>query len=250
MNSRIPLHVLASTLTLGLVVSLSAAEKPKHWPVHDKKRPQPKIVKPGERPSDPPSDAIVLFDGKDLSKWQIASAKGGEPKWKVEDGAMVIVPRTGSLQTKQKFGDCQLHIEWKAIPGTHANSGIFFMMMYELQIFDSYQNKQWIYADGIAASTYGQEPPLVNACRKPGEWQTFDVIFERPRFDASGKLTKAGIMTVLHNGVLVQNHSRLHGFTVHAKPAVYKPHAEKLPLMLQDHGNPVAFRNIWIRPLE
>jgi len=235
-----------SALLVTIVSAGVAVSAEKTWKVHAKDRPLPKEVTPGEKPGDPPSDAVVLFDGKDLSKWQCGS---GPAKWKVENGAMTIVRRSGSIQTKQRFGDCQLHLEWKAIPGTHSNTGVFFMGLYELQIFDSYKNKQWIYADGVAASMYGQHPPLVNACRPPGEWQTFDVVFRAPRFDTDGKLLRPGTMTVLHNGVLVLDNAEIKGFTVHGKEAKYRPHPPKMPLQLQDHGNPVSFRNIWLRPL-
>ncbi|MBN1342596.1 MAG: DUF1080 domain-containing protein [Phycisphaerae bacterium] len=231
-----------------LTTSVGAEEK--QWKVHDKDRPLPKEVAPGAKPGDPPSDAVVLFDGKDLSKWEIADASGGAPKWKIEGDAMTTAPRSGSIRTKQSFGDCQLHIEWKVDGKTHGNSGVFFMDQYELQIFDSYKSKQWIYADGMAGSLYGQHPPLVNACRPPGQWETFDVIFQRPRFDKDGKLLSPGRVTALQNGVLVLNHADIKGFTVHGKEAAYRPHADKMPLQLQDHGNPVSFRNIWIRPLE
>lgn len=227
-----------------------------HWNIHDEHRPLPPVFEPGtastqDKPGEPPSDAIVLFDGKDLSQWQMAN--GEPPKWKVEDGAMVVVKKTGTIETKQAFGDCQLHIEWASpvqVSGKgqgRGNSGIFMMGLYEIQVLDSYQNQT--YADGQAAAVYGQYPPLVNVCRPPGEWQSYDIIFHRPHFDADGKLLSPARLTVMQNGVLVQDHVELTGPTEHKKRPPYKVHPDKLPLQLQDHGNPVRYRNIWIREL-
>jgi hypothetical protein len=206
---------------------------------------EPKVVDPGP----PPADAIVLFDGADLSKW--ANDKGGEAKWEVKDG-VVTVNGTGYIHTRQEFGDCQLHIEW-ATPSEvkgegqgRGNSGVFLQNRYEVQVLDSYNNKT--YFDGQAGAVYKQHPPLVNVCRKPGEWQTYDIVYHAPRFDADGKLTKPGDVTVLQNGVLVQDHVELKGDTMQATPT-YKAHPFKQPLALQDHGNPVRYRNIWIREL-
>ena len=210
--------------------------------------PEPPKVDPGPQPPEDaypaPSDAIVLFDGKDLSKWN-----GGE-KWKIEDGVATV--HEGGITTKQAFGDCQLHIEWASpekVEGSgqgRGNSGVYFMGNYEIQILDSYDNET--YFDGQAGSLYKQMPPLVNASRKPGEWQTYDIIFTAPRFK-DGKLAKPGYVTALHNGVLIHNHTEIEGATAWHKPAEYTAHAEKLPISLQDHGNPVRFRNIWIREL-
>lgn len=206
---------------------------------------EPKVVDPGP----PPADAIVLFDGNDLSKW--ANDKGGVAKWEVKDG-VATVNGTGYIHTRQEFGDCQLHIEW-ATPAEvkgdgqgRGNSGVFLQSRYEIQVLDSYINKT--YFDGQAGAVYKQYPPLVNVCRKPGEWQTYDIIYHAPRFDADGKLTKPGDVTVLQNGVLVQDHVELKGDTMQATPT-YKTHPLKQPLALQDHGNPVHYRNIWIREL-
>jgi hypothetical protein len=164
------------------------------------------------------------------------------------------VAKTGSIRTKQGFGDCQLHVEW-ATPAVvvgnsqeRGNSGVFLMDTYEVQVLDSYDNKT--YADGSAAAVYGQYPPLVNACRKPGEWQTYDIIFHRPRFDEAGKLLSPARLTVLHNGVLVQDNVELTGPTGHHVRPPYKAHPDRLPLSLQDHGNPVRYRDVWIRSLE
>jgi 3-keto-disaccharide hydrolase len=221
------------------------------WTVHDMARPQPAVVTPGASPADPPSDAVVLFDGKDLSKW---NGDGGKPAaWKVENGYMEI-NATGSISTKEEFGDCQLHIEWMAPVPPHGesqgrgNSGVYLQSRYEVQVLDSYQNKT--YADGSAGSLYGQHPPLVNACRKPGEWQSYDIIYRAPRF-LDGKVREPGRMTILHNGVLVQSEAGILGSTVHGDIAKYGAHGPA-PLALQDHGDkqPVRFRNIWIRKLE
>jgi hypothetical protein len=206
---------------------------------------EPRVVNPGP----PPADAIVLFDGNDLSQWQ--SQSGGSPPWEVKDG-VVTVHGNGDIVTKQPFGDCQLHIEW-ATPAEvrgdgqgRGNSGVIFQGRYELQVLDSYQNKT--YFNGQAGAVYSQYAPLVNVCRKPGEWQNYDVIFHAPRFDESGNLTKPGTMTVLQNGVLVQDHVEIKGPTAQ-NPTKYKAHPLKVPLDLQNHGNPVRYRNIWIREL-
>lgn len=208
---------------------------------------EPKVINPGP----PPSDAIVLFDGKDLSKWRL---EGGEPaKWKVEDGAMVVTAGTGNIYTKEEFGDCQLHIEW-ATPAEvsgdgqgRGNSGIFLQNQYEIQVLDSYQNKTYFH--GQAGAVYKQHAPLVNASRKPGEWQTYDIVYHGPRFSDDGKVLQTGRVTVLHNGVLVQDHAEILGETLNAGAPKYRPHPAKQPLRLQDHRNPVRYRNIWIRPL-
>lgn len=243
---------------VGIGYRTIAAYEPsagKQWKVHDEARPRPKVVAAGtessaQQPGKAPADAIVLFDGKDLSQWQ--GAKGGEPKWKVEDGELVIVGRSGDIVTKEPLGDCQFHIEWAAPTPARGqgqgrgNSGVKFMGRYEVQVLDSYNAET--YADGQAGSLYGQHPPLVNVSRPPGEWQTFDIIFHGPRFDADGMVERPAWVTVLHNGVLVQDQAALTGPTGAAR-APYKSHPEKAPLLLQDHGNPVRYRNIWVRPL-
>ena len=229
------------------------------WRVHDSKRPRPTVITPGtcstqDQPGRPPSDAIVLFDGKDLSQWQNLTADGKlQPAaWKVADGYMEVVGGTGSLVTKQKFGDCQLHIEWASpaeVKGNsqgRGNSGVILMGHYEIQVLDTYDNLT--YADGGASAMYGQFPPLVNACRKPGQWQTYDIIFEAPKFDGD-KVVKPAYVTVLHNGVVVHNHQAFIGAMVWRQLATYHPHPAEEPLMLQDHGNPVRYRNIWIRSI-
>lgn len=223
------------------------------WPVHDETRPLPPVVDPGPAggPVPAPPGAVVLFDGKDLGEW--TDAKGGPAKWKVGDGFMEAVAKSGPIQTRQGFGDCHLHVEWaapSAVQGEsqgRGNSGVFLMNMYEVQVLDCFENKT--YADGMAASLYGQHPPLLNVCRKPGEWQTYDIIFRAPRFDAGKTLVSPAAMTVLHNGFVVQNNAVLTGPTAHKQRPPYAAHADKLPISLQDHGNPVRFRNIWIREL-
>ncbi len=225
------------------------------WKVHDMERPRPRKVAPGEPllMEAPPADAIVLFDGKDLSHWvQMSRGQVQEPKWKVENGYIEIVPRTGRLVTKEKFGDCQLHIEWmvpKESTGKgqgRGNSGVELMMRYEIQVLESYENLT--YADGGAGAMYGAWPPLVNPARPPGEWNVYDIIFEAPRFE-EGKVAKPAYFTVLFNGVLVHNHQAQLGTTIWRQVARYTPHAAEEPLSLQDHSQPVRFRNIWIRRL-
>lgn len=215
--------------------------------VHDPARPHPPVVTPAAQSGGAPSDAIVLFDGKDLSQWQ--SARGS---WKVAEGYLQVVPGAGDLATKQKFGDVQLHVEWAApaeIRGTsqnRGNSGIFLQGRYEVQVLDSYQNPT--YADGQAGALYGQWPPLANPVRKPGEWQSYDIVFQAPRFDGE-KALKPAYATVFLNGVLLHNHKELMGPTVHRALAKYTAQPAEDSLVLQDHQQPVRYRNIWIRRL-
>lgn len=228
------------------------------WRVHDIKRPHPRIITPGAKLGDPPSDAVVLFDGKDLSKWVSVQHKGPDaekilpPGWKLQDGYVEQVPGAGDLVTKEKFGDCQLHVEWAApaeIQGesqNRGNSGVLVMSRYEIQVLDSYNNVT--YADGQAASIYGQWPPLVNASRKPGEWQAYDIVFEAPRFEGD-KLVKPAYFTVFHNGVVVHNRQEVIGRMAHRMVGTYAPHGPEEPLMLQEHGTHTRYRNIWIRRL-
>jgi hypothetical protein len=232
----------------------TAKQKVEKWKVHDQERPMPPVVDPGpaSKPVPAPSDAIILFDGKDLSQW--TNGKGQPARWKVENGYMEVVKETGSILTKQKFGDCQLHVEWaspfvvKGESQERGNSGVFLMNIYEIQVLDCYYNKT--YADGMTAAIYAQYPPTVNACRPPGEWQTFEIIFRRPRFDDKGQLIGPAWMTVFHNNILVHNNAELIGPTVNKARPPYKAHPDRLSISLQDHGNPVRFRNIWIRDLE
>jgi hypothetical protein len=221
------------------------------WHVHDPNRPVPEVVAPGSSFSDgarPPSDAIVLFDGHDLSKWE--GEKGG-PKWKVKDGYVEIVPHSGFIHTKQDFGDFQLHLEWAEpakVQGTsqeRGNSGVFLQGVYEVQVLDSYDNPT--YPDGQCGGMYGQTPPLVNACRGPGEWQTYDIIFRAAKFASDHTVLSPAKVTVIQNGVLLHNDQPYLGPTGHRILATYKDAPTRGPLALQDHGNPVRFRNIWIR---
>jgi hypothetical protein len=225
--------------------------------IHDRSRPQPPIVDPGsastqQQPGRPPSDAIVLFDGKDLSRWRNQKGDGPAP-WKVSDGYFEVVKGAGIIQTAQSFGSCQLHLEWASPQPAEGrdqdrgNSGVYLMMQYEIQILDSYQNET--YPDGQAAAVYGQYPPLANASRPPGEWQSYDIAFRAPRFDAGGKLLRPARVTVFHNGVLVQDAVELTGPTEHKARPPYEAHPDELPLFLQDHGHPVRFRNVWIREI-
>jgi hypothetical protein len=272
---------ISATIMIGLVVTLSvpcitlseASERVRRksglppvgysdtvnipgqkWRVHDVSRPEPGIIDPAnestpDSPGSPPSDAVVLFDGTDLSQWK--NSDGNAADWKVENG-YAEVNGTGSISTKEGFGSCQLHLEW-ATPAEvqgesqgRGNSGALVMGIYEIQVLDSHNNRT--YSDGQAAAIYGQFPPLVNASRGPSQWQTYDIIFEAPRWEGE-RLTRPAYFTVLHNGVLVHHHTAVVGRVAHKDPPQYSPHEDKLPLTLQDHGNPVRFRNVWIRPL-
>ena len=223
-------------------------------PIHDTTRAQPPVVDPGPAPPSAPvpSDAVVLFNGRDLSQWK--AGDGGPPAWKIEDGYMEVVAGSGGITTMRGFGDCQLHIEWAApVPPAgsgqnRGNSGVFLMGRYEVQVLDSYGNVT--YPDGQAAAMYGQYPPLVNASRPPGEWQSYDIVFRRPRFNERGELIAPARITVMHNGVLVQDAVILTGATAHRQRPRYSAHADRLPIALQDHASPVRFRNIWVRDLE
>ncbi len=215
---------------------------------HDPDRPQPPVVLPGEPSTQDgagtaPSDAIILFDGTDLPQWK-------PNEWKVENGELLCT--SGNLETKQSFGDCQLHLEWQAPDPprgpqmNRGNSGVFFMKRYEVQIFDAYTEK--IYPDGMAAAIYGETPPLVNATLPPGKWQSYDIVFTAPVFK-DGQLVERATVTMFHNGVLVQHNTEIMGPCAWREITPYEPHPPKQPLQLQAHGNPVRFRNIWIRPL-
>lgn len=226
------------------------------WRVHDDARPQPRVVTPGTEssqyaPGAAPSDAVVLFDGTDLSGWE--KVGGGEPGWKVEDGHMEVVPDSGDIQTQAQLGDCQIHLEWAApdaVAGEsqgRGNSGVFLMGRYEIQVLDCHENPS--YADGMTGGIYGQCPPLVNACRPPGQWQTYDIIWTAPRFEGD-KLLRPARVTLLHNGVLLHHDKPLLGPTKHKKTTHYAPHPAEGPLRLQDHGDRVRYRNVWYRPLK
>lgn len=249
------LAIVSSGAGLGVIAqSVPSLER---WKVHDRNRPQPPVITPGEcntqdHPGQPPSDATVLFNGKDLENWE--SITGGPAKWKVGDGYFEVVPKTGNIRTKASYGDCQVHVEYmppyppRGEDQDRGNSGVFLHSLYEIQVLDSYQSKT--YPDGQTAAVYGQYPPLVNACRPPGQWTTYDIVFHGPRFESDGKLTRPATVTVLHNGVLVQDHVTLTGPTEHMKRPPYHPTPERQPLMLQDHNHPVRFRNLWIRELD
>lgn len=205
--------------------------------------PEPKVITPGQVYA-PPSDAIVLLDGSSLDNWE--STREGEAKWELEDGGMTVVPKLGSIKSKRSFGDCQLHVEWRTpeiVQGDsqdRGNSGVFLQSYYEVQVLDSYNNKT--YTNGQAGSIYGRHVPLVNACGLPGEWQVYDIIFKAPTFNDNGEPQELGYFTVLHNGVLIQNHVKVIGKNVEGGQG-------KMPILLQDHGSKVSYRNIWIREL-
>jgi hypothetical protein len=222
------------------------------WKVHDKSRPNPPVVTPAPAgdPVPAPGDATVLMDG-DLDAWQHADGRSAE--WTVgAGGAVTVKAGTGDILTRENFGDCQLHVEF-ATPEPvgesqgRGNSGVFFFGVYEIQVLDSFENTT--YADGQCAAIYGQYPPLVNVSRAPGEWQTYDIFFEAPAFDKEGNLEKPAYVTVVHNGVLVHNHRALLGRTSHLSAPSYSPHEAEGPIKLQDHGNPMRFRNLWVRRL-
>ncbi len=223
------------------------------WRIHDLKRPRPKAVSPGVIDTSPPADAVVLFDGESLDNWYHIGSEEEiyEAQWKVQDGYFEVEPRTGSLLSLDSFGSCQLHIEWMIPKGTtgtsqgRGNSGIKLMERYEVQILDSVNNRT--YADGQAASIYGQYPPLVNAVRPQGEWQSYDIIFEAPTYE-SGKMKQSPVITLIHNGVLVHHRRVLSGPTG-LKGGAQEEVPPAAPIMLQDHGNRIRFRNIWIREL-
>ena len=248
-----PILALVAVPLLLLTSGPSFAQPGQSWKVHDVSRPHPPVVQvPGlDLPVAPPSDAIVLFDGKDLSHWR--GSDGGPAKWTVQEGHFSTVAGTGYIHTMEAFGDVQLHIEWSTpLPAQgngqgRGNSGVFLMGMYEIQVLDSYQNDT--YADGQAAAVYAEYPPMYNASRPPGEWQSYDIFFRRPRFDAKGALLRPARLTLLHNGVLVQDNVELTGPNSWLTNAPYKAHADRLPFSLQDHSNPVRFRNIWAREL-
>ena len=229
------------------------------WLIHDVNRPVPDVITPGtgstqSQAGTAPSDGVVLFDGTDLSEWTAGDGKS-PAKWIIRDGYMEAVKGSGPVKSKKAFCSCQLHVEFATpsrVTGSsqgRGNSGVFLMDNYEVQVLDSYNNKT--YPDGQCAALYGREVPLVNACRGPGKWQSYDIIFHRPIFKGDKVLRRARF-TVLHNGVVVHDNIELTGGTGWRGPHAishYVPHEDKLPIMLQDHGNPVQFRNIWIREL-
>lgn len=247
---RVPFAVLF----VVAAAPLAAQQSPTDWPIHDMTRPTPAVVHPGGPAIvRPPADAVALFNGTTLDAWEAQRDSGGPAPWRIVDGAMEVVPGSGGIRTRATFGDVQLHVEWMTVApprGTgqdRSNSGIFLMERYEVQVLDSWESAT--YADGQAGAIYGQYPPLVNASLPPGSWQSYDIVFRRPRFDAEGKLTVPARMTVFHNGVLIHEEALLVGPTSHRVRAPYAAHADRLPIALQDHDHPVRFRNIWVRPL-
>lgn len=240
-----------TTLFLLVVVSASLWAQNKKTPESTELwEPVPPVVTPGVGTA-APSDAIILFDGTNLNEW--TNHKGEAAGWTVSDGCITVKPGTGIIKTKRGFGDCQLHIEWRApaeVKGEgqgRGNSGVFLQDRYEVQVLDCYDNIT--YSNGQTGSIYKQSIPLVNACRKPGEWQTYDIIFMAPRFSENGRIAVPARITVLHNGVLIQNNVEIRGTTPFIGLPEYIPHGMKEPISLQDHGNPVSYRNIWIREL-
>lgn len=248
-------HYGVCLFVIGLISSGTgvSAQTPSGWLIHDLERPQPPVVTPAPQslPVLPPADAQVLFDGTGLKHWR--SVDGGPARWVIRDDYMESVPDSGKLVSAEGFGDIQLHVEWaspatpKGVSQQRGNSGVFLMGKYEIQVLDSFGSKT--YPDGQAAAIYGQYPPMVNACLAPGEWQSYDILFRRPRFDHEGSLLTPARLDVIHNGVWVHVDRELWGPTSWLQNRPYEPHAERLPLALQDHGNPVRYRNIWLREL-
>ncbi len=239
MKSRLSLFSLLGWLVCTPIVSGQEYLNGIEWT-------KPAIIQPGKTDAAPPSDAIVLFDGTDLSKWN------GAQNWKVEEGAMIA--GKGVVRSKETFGDCQVHIEWSApMPAKgsgqgRGNSGVFLMGRYEIQVLDSFENET--YFDGQAGAIYKQTPPMVNAMRAPGEWNSYDLFWTAPKFQDDGSLKSPAYITAIHNGVLILNHFELRGDTPFNRPPKYEKHEDKGPIALQDHGNPVRFRNIWVRPIK
>jgi len=244
-------------VALMVLANVALADEKEGWEVHDRKRPQPPVVTPGEpstqeKAGKPPSDAIVLFDGGSLSNWK--KEDGSEAKWKVENDYIETVKGTGNIQSKEEFGDVQVHVEWMTPKGTEGkdqhrgNSGVFLMGQYEMQVLDNRGSET--YPDGTAGGAYGQYPPQANALREQGEWQTYDIVFHPPKYSAEGMKEPARV-TAFVNGVLTLDDVKLLGPTQHAVLTSYPPtHPAKGPIGLQDHGAPVRFRNIWVRELK
>ena len=250
--------VLLATFILFSTINLLAQNDPKTTEVWE---PVPKVITPGKTPQDPPSDAIILFNGKNLEAWRSVKDTTQPAGWEVADGIITVNKKAGNIETKQRFMDYQLHIEWRIpenITGSdqaRGNSGVFLASSgpgdngYELQVLDNYNNKT--YVNGQAGSIYKQAIPLVNACKKPGEWQSYDVIWTAPRFNNDSSLKSPARVTVFHNGVLVQNNFELKGMTLYIGKPYYKKHGPS-PVKLQAHGDPsepISYRNIWIREL-
>ncbi len=235
-------------ITLAVLVGVAGPQIDFAWKVHDPERPQPAVVTAAQ--DAPPSDAEVLLGTTDLSAWR----SGDEAtKWSFDNSIMTIVPGSGAIHSRAEYGDCQLHLEWM-IPADRevggqsgGNSGVFFMDRYEVQILQSHDNTS--YADGGAGAVYGQYPALVNPCRPAGRWNVYDIVFRAPTFDKDGSVLQPAVVTAFFNGVLVQDNAELLGTTVHQRRAQYTAHAATGPLQLQDHGDPINFRNIWVRRL-
>ncbi len=271
---RTHIILLVGILSTALTGLISAQEKAKpkahptgytdtpflpggKWRVHDDARPRPKVVSPGKTAANAPADAIILFDGKDLSEWMMEK-ENAAADWTVKDGHLEVPPKDktvgGYIRTKREFGDIQLHVEWASpaeVEGNsqgRGNSGVFLLGDFEVQVLDSFENES--YADGQASALYGWKPPLVNAARKPGEWQTYDIIFEAPKWDGEGNLLKKAYVTIIHNGVLTHHRQPYLGPTGHKRVANYNRVSEKGPIKLQNHGNPTRFRNIWVREID
>ncbi len=245
--------LLATLVAPALLCPTLVGQSVVRWKIHDMTRPVPtKVTSHLALPVPPPSDAIILFDGSSLSEWR--ALDGSDPKWVIRDGNLAAVPGGGPVLTRRGFGDIQLHLEWAAPTPARGrgqgrgNSGVFLMSKYEIQVLDSFTNTT--YADGQAAAAYGQYPPLVNASRPAGEWQAYDIVFRRPRFRPDGSVEHPARVTVLHNGIVVQDGSEFWGPTSWLQHLPYESHPDRLPLQLQDHGNPVLYRNIWVRELE
>ena len=243
------LTLIALTLSLFATVTLISTQNQGDPTLTEVWEPIPAVITPGDWTS-APSDAIQLFDGTDLSAW---TGLDNEAMWNVDDGILTVTGGTGDIKTKQAFGDVQLHIEWQTpteVAGDgqdRGNSGVYLMSRYEIQVLDSFNNRT--YSNGQAGSVYKQFSPLVNASREPGEWQVYDIIFLAPRFNDADGVTTPARLTVLHNGVLIQNHVPIKGSSVFIGDPTYEAHPPKAPLLLQDHSNPVSYRNIWIREL-
>ena len=238
-------------LTLGLFVFIAVQVTAQEWKpqLTEYYEPVPPVVTPGEGTA-PPSDAIILFDGTDLSAWQ--NMKGDAAGWTIEGDVLTVAPGTGDIKTKDMFGDVQLHIEWRSpmkpqgMGQDKGNSGVYLQDLYEVQVLDCHENET--YVNGMTASVYKQYPPMVTACKPTGEWHTYDIIFRAPRFNEDGSLFKEATLTLLHNGVLVQDHVTIRGTTEYIGLPEYNPHGDG-PIKLQDHGNETSYRNIWLRKL-
>lgn len=256
-TTAIPTYIISITLFLFLGVASNSCAQNQQQEMEPADtefyEPQPPVINAGENTSiDAPSDAIILFDGTDMSKWE--SVDGGEVEWEIEeDGAVTVVPGTGNIQTKESFGDVQLYIEWRSPMNMEhkgqdrGNSGIFLQNRYELQVLDAYENPTYI--NGMAGSIYKQTSPLANPTRKPGEWETYNISYKAPRFNDDGSLNEPARITVIWNGVVVQNNTEIYGHTPYIGYPEYNAHG-KAPIQLQDHNSKVSYRNIWIRPLD